>query len=279
MLTTVRRLAVASTILAASASAPAFAQTSTFTPLGVAVHAIVPHGDIVVYGPGVEKNVILMLKSGGTWQDELANSLSDANLKYIQSGRVIKITVLPSNETLAATGGGVVGDEAGTVLPNTQTPYASPQPTNIVANGLDIESVSTPPPPAPSTAAPLSVEPGYISPTLVPTPAPEPQVPVAPVQTWTLMGGSLLSKDLIGWGQQAGWSVQWNMSQTPIVPSTTNINGDFKSAITEVVRALRAEGVDIRVIFYNYSGSNTVVLTSAGADNSGDATLSNTNNQ
>lgn len=278
MLKTIRRLAIASTVLASSAAMPAFAQTTTFTPLSVGVASIVPHGDIVVYGPGVQKNVILMMKPGETWQVELSKSLSSANLQYSQRGHVIRITSLPGNDSLAETGGGEVG---GTAV-QAQSVSAAPQPSNIVASGLDIVSIAAPPPPPPTTPSePITVEPGHVSPALVPVPqAPVPQAPVAPpVQTWTLMGGSLLSKDLIGWGQQAGWSVQWNMSQTPVVPSTTNITGDFKSAITEVVRAIRAEGVDIRVIFYNYPGSNTVVLTSASADNSGNAALSNANNQ
>lgn len=289
MLKTTKQLAAVSAVLASITVLPAFAQTPHFMPLNAAINSIVPHNDIIVYGSGIEKNIILMINQQDDWQETLSKSLASANLQYTQRGRVIKITPLPSNQNLAATGGGETSGfsttqsaetTTGTSLEASSQQSVAPQPTNIVANGLDIESVTAPPPPPPAKPSePISVEPGHVSPTLVPTPVAPAVVVQAPVQTWTLMGGSLLSKDLIGWGQQAGWSVQWNMTQTPVVPSTTNISGDFKTAITEVVRALRAEGVDVRVIFYNYPGSNTVVLTSASADNSGNASLNNTNNQ
>lgn len=91
----------------------------------------------------------------------------------------------------------------------------------------------------------------------VTVPPPAPKVP-----TWTLKEGHTIGKEIQSWATDAGWKVVWNLSKDWSVPAQTTFTGDFKSAATEVIKTLAANGVLIRAQFYD--GNKTMVVSGPG---------------
>lgn len=97
------------------------------------------------------------------------------------------------------------------------------------------------------------------------SPPPPPPPPVAPPPppepTWTLHRGLLIGDELNAWAKKAGWTVVWQLSEDWSVPSTTYLNGNFKTAVTKVITALSSNGADIHAVFHT---NNTVVISGTG---------------
>lgn len=83
-------------------------------------------------------------------------------------------------------------------------------------------------------------------------------------EVFTLKVGTFINRDLIAWGNEAGWSVVWNVPQKWVVPHTTHLNGSFKQAISEVIRALASNGANIHVKFH--TGNNVALIYGSGGN-------------
>lgn len=84
----------------------------------------------------------------------------------------------------------------------------------------------------------------------------------AKITSWTLKEGHTIGREIQTWAKSAGWKVVWNLGKDWSVPASTTFTGDFKSAATEVIKTLSANGVLIRAQFYD--GNKTMVVTGPG---------------
>lgn len=76
---------------------------------------------------------------------------------------------------------------------------------------------------------------------------------------WILYAGGLVGRQLVGWGQAAGWHVLWNCGRDWVVPSSVAFHGDFTSAASQVLEDLAAEGASVHGVFYQ--GNRTLVIS------------------
>lgn len=84
-----------------------------------------------------------------------------------------------------------------------------------------------------------------------------------PIQAgWTMTAGHTVGHELQAWGEKAGWKVIWNMPKDWAVPANSTFKGDFKTAATEVIKTLTANGALLRAQFYD--GNKTLVIVSPG---------------
>lgn len=79
------------------------------------------------------------------------------------------------------------------------------------------------------------------------------------VSGWVLYSGGLIGRQLVGWGQEAGWNVLWHCGQDWVVPSSVAFHGDFTSAASQVLEDLAAEGASVHGVFYQ--GNRTLVIS------------------
>ena len=91
----------------------------------------------------------------------------------------------------------------------------------------------------------------------VPLPAPPPPEP-----TWELVSGQLIGKALQAWGQRAGWSVFWQVGQDWTAPTSATFTGSFKTAASEVITDLAAQGANIRAVIHE--GNHALVVFAPG---------------
>lgn len=94
----------------------------------------------------------------------------------------------------------------------------------------------------------------------VETAAALPLIAIQPV--WTLAMGVTVGHALRSWGEQAGWKVIWDMPKDWSVPAATSFSGDFRSAASDVIKTLAANGALVRAQFYD--GNKTMVVTGPG---------------
>lgn len=87
----------------------------------------------------------------------------------------------------------------------------------------------------------------------------DPQHQAPPEPSWTLTAGSLVGKQIIGWGNNSGWHVMWDYKQDWVVPTSVQFYGDFKAAATQALEDLAAQGAPIHGVFYQ--GNHTLVIT------------------
>lgn len=111
--------------------------------------------------------------------------------------------------------------------------------------------------PAAKVAAPKT-EPAIQKLPLPPKPV---KPPAPPLPHWHLVAGELVGRQLSSWAGSAGWTVQWNLNQDWSVPVSTEYKGDFVNVAGNVVKALAADGVNIRAKFYE---GNHVLVVSGG---------------
>lgn len=83
-----------------------------------------------------------------------------------------------------------------------------------------------------------------------------------PVPTWTLVAGHTIGKELQAWGEKAGWKVIWNLSKDWAIPASTAYKGEFKDAVSSVIKNLATNGALIRAQFYD--GNKTLVVNGPG---------------
>lgn len=80
--------------------------------------------------------------------------------------------------------------------------------------------------------------------------------------SFTVNAGEKIGQALAAWGRSLSpsWTVVWNTRgrEDWKVPSTTTFHGDFKSVATQIVEALRANGIDIEAEFWS---NRTLVVT------------------
>lgn len=90
------------------------------------------------------------------------------------------------------------------------------------------------------------------------------EVQVQPVSppSWTLFSGSLVGKQIVNWGLEAGWHVIWQCNKDWVVPNSAEFQGDFVSATGQVLEDLAAEGAPVHGTFY--TGNHTLVITDGG---------------
>lgn len=88
-------------------------------------------------------------------------------------------------------------------------------------------------------------------------------VPV--VSGLSLQPGHPLGEQLRSQGQAQGWTVVWNVSRDWIVPSSTQIGGDFQTAATKAIEAAAAEGAPIAAAIY--PANRTIVVSQTGVSN------------
>lgn len=79
---------------------------------------------------------------------------------------------------------------------------------------------------------------------------------------WVIHEGQPISSALQAWGRQAKWTVLWQLDQDWKAPHDTTFEGDFESAASNAVRALAANGADIRAVFY--PDNKTLAIRPAG---------------
>lgn len=89
-----------------------------------------------------------------------------------------------------------------------------------------------------------------------------PIIAVANKPVWTLTVGNAVGHELQSWGEKAGWKVIWSMPKDWTVPATTSFSGDFKSAASDVIKTLAANGALVRAQFYD--GNKTMIVSGAG---------------
>lgn len=83
---------------------------------------------------------------------------------------------------------------------------------------------------------------------------------------WQLRAGNMVSKELVRWGEDAGWKVIWNRSEDVVISTDTAFVGVFRDVAAEVVSTLAANGLVIRAVFHD--GNQTLVVTGAGVKQS-----------
>lgn len=97
----------------------------------------------------------------------------------------------------------------------------------------------------------------------VPLPAPAPPPPPPPPEpTWELTSGQLIGKALQAWGLRAGWSVFWQVGQDWTAPAPATFTGSFKTAASEVITDLAAQGANIRAVIHD--GNHALVVFAPG---------------
>ena len=116
----------------------------------------------------------------------------------------------------------------------------------------------------------------------LPTPVPEPTAPQPvvsqppvrlqpPAEYWTLIEGQPIRDQMISWGDRAGWKVIWPADMNWMVPVTTIFSGGFHhedvhgnddGVMSQVVRALAAQGKTIRLQFFN--PNHVALVTNTG---------------
>lgn len=95
-----------------------------------------------------------------------------------------------------------------------------------------------------------------------PAPPPPPPPPPPPEPTWELASGQLIGKALQAWGQRAGWSVFWQVGQDWTAPASAEFTGSFKTAASEVITDLAAQGANIRAVIHE--GNHALVVFAPG---------------
>ncbi len=85
---------------------------------------------------------------------------------------------------------------------------------------------------------------------------------VKPTKVWKLTEGKTISKELTAWGKSAEWKVIWQLKKDWTIPADTTFTGDFKTAATEVIKTLAANGLVIRAQFFD--GNKTLVVYGPG---------------
>lgn len=95
----------------------------------------------------------------------------------------------------------------------------------------------------------------------IPLPPKPVKPPAPPLPHWQLDAGRLVGRQLSAWASRSGWTVQWNLNQDWSVPVSTQYKGDFVTVAGNVVKALAADGLNIRAKFYE---GNHVLVVSGG---------------
>lgn len=83
-------------------------------------------------------------------------------------------------------------------------------------------------------------------PVTVPTPAPA--MPEMVMESFTLNKGESVKDELERWAHRSGWVIDWQLSNSWIVPNGITFQGDFKSAASAVIETLAENGIVIRAI-------------------------------
>lgn len=106
----------------------------------------------------------------------------------------------------------------------------------------------------------------YPVPTQTPAPLPETQnMPSAPdpARQWVLTHGEPIREQVIAWGAQVGWIVEWPEDINWNIPATAVFTGDFEDKehgpIEQIVDALAEQGRAIKVNFH--FPNKTLVIT------------------
>jgi len=134
-----------------------------------------------------------------------------------------------------------------------RVPTVAP-PQALVAPKPTPTSIKAPAPPSPT---PLPIP---------PTPVPALTKPVPIVMTWTLIEGQPLRDQMLAWGDRATWRVIWPREMNWMVPVTTSFRGNFDGdtgVLSQIVRALAAQGKPLRVQFF--SSNHVALVTMTGA--------------
>jgi hypothetical protein len=76
----------------AHAGVPTAFGFGTNQPLNVAVKAIAPKGTMVIYGPGVDKNIDVSWHGGAPWTTVMGKLTDDLGLRYQYSGHLLTIS-------------------------------------------------------------------------------------------------------------------------------------------------------------------------------------------
>lgn len=117
-------------------------------------------------------------------------------------------------------------------------------------------------------AAPSATVPPASAPASAPAPAaagaavaPAPAAQTMPSQ-WVIHKGETISSALKSWAKTAGWVVEWNLQKDWDAPQNTSFSGSFEQALAQAVKALAANGADIRVVIH--SANQIAVVRAAG---------------
>lgn len=67
---------------------------------------------------------------------------------------------------------------------------------------------------------------------------------------WTLQAGRPIHVQFADWARTAGWTFEWRLEKSWIVPAAAQFPGSFDEALSQAVEALHAQGKPVRLILW-----------------------------
>ena len=232
-------------------------------PLSFAVDQVVPDNYVVSYGVGVnlEKDVSWM--GGKEWTVVLDQLMYDSGYVASFNGDQILITLDPKNRPKLNTGLSIV-EYTGGVNPVREDSYAS----NIMGDkpGFILHDENHLPPEEKKDTG-FAIYPHNEQDKVEPTnPAlpdtvyvgVEPPVKISSETTWEVYAGATMEDLLLEWGEQSGWKVIWNSEYSYPIEASAVFNGDFVSAASTLIKAMRNATPPVKGEFYK--GNRVLVV-------------------
>lgn len=67
---------------------------------------------------------------------------------------------------------------------------------------------------------------------------------------WALQAGRPIHVQFADWARTAGWTFEWRLEKSWIVPAAAQFPGSFDEALSQAVEALHAQGKPVRLILW-----------------------------
>lgn len=284
------RLLVATAAMTGLLTLGAGAQDAGFgndIPIGAAVKQIVPQGNTVRLGDGVDSNVRVSWTGDGGWRRAVEQAAADAGYSVSYDGTVVSINAPPAAAAVVA---------AAPANANNSTP-AAPAAAAVKPTASSVTASAPAPRPAAAAASPKptattprpSQQPQRPSVQQMPVVSgggfvliPETQVasvapaggegwkdygtqrtiaaPIAP--TWQVNAGDDLNLILNEWAAKEGWRVRWESEFVYTLQSPARFSGDFVTAATELLRGMQDARPAVTAKFFE---GNKVLLVGNGS--------------
>ncbi|WP_164932029.1 toxin co-regulated pilus biosynthesis Q family protein [Janthinobacterium sp. 17J80-10] len=71
------------------------------------------------------------------------------------------------------------------------------------------------------------------------------------VTAWALQAGRPIHLQFADWARTAGWTFEWRLEKSWIVPAAAQFSGSFDDALAHAVEALHAQGKPVRLILWD----------------------------
>jgi hypothetical protein len=248
----------------------------TAIPLNFAVQQILPPGYTATFAPSTNPSETVSWTGDAPWQTVLSNLFSANHLHGTFNGTSL---IVAGDVQIGGSAPTIDGPGLSIGGPATPASYDTSQPVLQGAPPIESGAAAVPASDPDAAYVPPPGSPGYVSmPVVNPSrsilpmavkamPAVNPPVVdgmIAPDNSandvWQIKAGEDLNQVLGTWAHKAGWTLAYNTDIVYPMQANAQINGDFVSAVSELIKAIHA---DPRPYATFYKANQALVVSDA----------------